>query len=286
MKTNKLLKTIILLLICTQATFASTSSITGMMNEVETQEVQASDVAENETDWNEGLLANSPELDNLIDDAYTSLDLIDYALESRLEYQYGDRIQFLQEKAKEIVAKSEGKTEELLLRLTLKRTTQIGQGIVTIMGKNNQENLRWLSNFYKDGFEMAASLTNGNYSLISTLQDVGEYNSEAQYLTSAEFGRRHALRIWNYTSGLSSDATKSVLLVKLVSYLGQDLKNDLRRRVEGIAKSIADVYHLQKSRTYKKVIASLKNNMIPARTDIAKLRRTIYTLIQKMNQRF
>ncbi len=285
MKTNKILKTIIMILICAQTSFANTSSITDMMNEVETQEVQATDVLE-ETDWNEGSLVGNEDLDQLIDDAYTSLDLIDYALESRLEYQYGDRVQFLHERAKEIVSKSEGKSEELLLRLTLKRTMKIGQGIVTIMGKNNHENLRWLSNFYKDGYEMASSLTNGNYSLISTLQDVGEYDSKASYLTSAEFGRRHALRVWNYTTGLSSDATKAVLLVKLVSYLGLDLKNDLRRREEGIAKSIADVYHLQKSRTYKNVITSLKNNMIPARADIAKLRRTIHTIIQKMNQRF
>ncbi|GEM_PF-3807466 len=277
MKLNNILKVLVMSLLFSNITFAS-----GFLSEIDENEVKVESIV---TESEVNLLGDF-ELEELIDEAYDSVDLINKALNDRLEYQYAGRISFLHEKSQDIIAKSEAKTDEALLRLSLKRTAQIGKEILTVMGRNNEENLRWLSHFYKNGFENAARLINANYILVGDIQYLDEYDSSKRYLTSAEFGRMEALRLWEYSSGLESDTSKAILLVRLVSYLGTDLKNDLRRRESGIAKSLADVYYLQKSASYKKVVRSIQGGMIPERDDVAKLRRSIYTLIMDFNNRF
>lgn len=277
MKLNNIVKVLVMSLLFSNITFAS-----GFLSDIDGSEVTAESIV---TDSEINLLGDL-ELGELIDEAYDSVDLINKALNDRLEYQYAGRISFLHEKSLDIIEKSEVRTDEALLRISLRRTGQIGREVLTIMGKNNEENLRWLSHFYKNGFESAARLINANYMLVGDLQYLDEYDSSKRYLTSAEFGRMEALRLWEYTSGLESDASKAILLVRLVSYLGTDLKNDLRRREAGIAKSLADIYYLQKSASYKKVVRSIQAGVIPERDDVAKLRRSIYTLIMEFNNRF
>lgn len=218
--------------------------------------------------------------------AYRSADLIERALEERFEYSYSERASFLSQEALNIIDHSGKRNDEVLLRISLQRTYELGQVIARINGDKDEENNRWLASFYKEGFDFALDLSNSNFMLVSYAYNIPDYDSHVNYLTSAEFGRQHALRIWEFSTGLQTDLTKAVLLVKLVSYLAQDLKNDLRRRENHIIKSLADLYHVQQSKIYKEVHRTLMMGESPTKKDLAALRRSIFRVISSMNGRF
>ncbi|MAE58162.1 MAG: hypothetical protein CME69_04735 [Halobacteriovorax sp.] len=265
---NVLYKVIFLLMLI------NISNANNLLSDINVDEVSLSDIFAGE------------EYSDFVDNAYSSEDLIEKALDERFQYQYEQRIEFLRSKTHEIIAHSGMKNNELLLRMTLERTYKFADIIEGLSLNNTEEDMRWLAGFYKDGFEFAKILKNSNYILVSDTYLMDEYDRDKLYLTSAEYGRQHALRIWEHSTGLQSDRVKAILLVKLVSYLGNDLKNDLRRREGHIIKSLADVYHLQRSRSYQSVKSCLMTGKEILRADIVKLRRSIYTVITDMNSRF
>lgn len=224
------------------------------------------------------------DLEQTLLDSYSAKDMIRYALDNRLDYNLGDRIKFLDAKAQEIVKISGDIEDEKFLRITLNRTREMARLTLGIMGKTHQETVRFIANFYKEGFELAYSVVNDNTFLSD--RDMDLFLKEGTNVTSAEFGRMMTLRMWSYSSGLQADASKAVFLVKLVQYLGADLAGDLRVREPVIAKSLADVIALKKGRVYKNVLVNLQRNKIPSSEDLASLRKEIWRLIRNMNQRF
>ncbi len=269
-KLNKLIMIMTLLLsINTQST--------SFANDLKLDEVTLEDIFAGEQINNE---------EDFINQAYESVDLINRALSERLDYKIDQRVDFLQGETELIIDHSATRVDELLLRTTLIRTNEIASLVRDVMGDNSAENNRWLANFYLEGLLFAKTIVNANYILASSTSALWDYDSNVQYLTSAQFGRKHALRLWKYSAGLQNDITKALFLVKLVSYLGSDLKNDLRRRQDGIIKSLADVYKLQKSDVSIYIVNCIEQNLSPNRAKLAQYRKAVYNVLQNIKVRY
>lgn len=223
---------------------------------------------------------------DLLDGAYSSIDLIETALSERLTSDYGQRIRDLEALSIEIVQQSGSKPSEKLLRYTLNRARNVVTSILPTVGKNTAELSRLLANFYRQNFELAASFVNNNQTALSAFdqEQVSEIDLDFDYMHMTEFGRTYALLMWDYTTTLTSSNAKAIILMKLAGFLGHDLYSDLRRRSKPVKQVIADIYRLQQSSLYKGILRSLKNRQEPADRQLDQLRSNLFNIITKLNK--
>ena len=243
---------------------------------------------------NEGLPSptNSDEqgdISSIINNAYSSADLIAQALQERQNMPLGQRIQYLEERATDIIRISANRPTEILLRLTLNRSVDLTHHILPIMGYNTEELARELANFYRENFEMAASFGNNKIGVESRFttgdQDESGVAHFLRTVSIAEYGYAYANLMWNYSLGLSSGGSKAVILMRMLGYLGWDFNADLRRREKPIAQTIADIYLLQHSPLYQRILNTLASGNEPTQNDTAELRSRIFSIKEKIPAR-
>lgn len=221
-------------------------------------------------------------------DAYSSVDLIERALRERQTMPIGERLRFMTEQAGNIIAVSGERPTEILLRLTLNRSVDVFNHIRPIAGRNTESVARYLANFYRENFELAASFGNNKIGVDSRLTLPVEYTTAdfLKHLSIAEYGRMYASLLWRYSADLTSDSAKAVLLMRLVNYLGWDCNADLRRRERPIAQTIADIYELQHGHLYNNLLRTLAAGYEPSSSDLAQFRRRVYTILERLPSRF
>lgn len=234
----------------------------------------------------EGL--DDSEIEEIIADAYTSKEMIKKCLDRRVDFNLSDRLKYLDHSAGEIIVNSDNNEDELYLRKTLKRTRDMVRSVISISGANHDETVRSLTTFYVGGMNLAYAVVNNNTEIHGALDDLpGEYtdylNRNTFHISSAEFGRMHALRMWSHSQGLKSDASKGVFLIKLVQYLVDDLASDTRVRKNVIKSVLRDAYGVTKNPYYVNVLSSLKNREVPKRSQLDGLRVEVYRLIRALN---
>jgi len=232
----------------------------------------------------QGMSNNKQDLNHLIEGAYTAVDLIKEVLEESMEYRMGERIPFLLERIPEIIQSSGDRSGEMLLRFTLYRCQDLMGQLLSISGYNYEEIGRWASNFIKEHLKLAAGLGNNNFAITSIFYQETP-NPKVQIIHTAEYGRIYSQVLWDFSTGLTSNASKAVMLMKLLNFLGRDLNNDLRRRETPIAQSIRDVFRAQHGPEYQRVLQQLKLGLNPTDSMLAALRSKVERVRMNLNQR-
>ncbi len=223
--------------------------------------------------------------DELINSAYSSPELITKALDERVDYAMGERLDHFERQSIRIINVSANRKNEEFMRIALNRGVDLVHHILPSYGKNTDEAARHLANFYKQNFEFAASMANNSASMESILSGQIEMSTYTKTRSIAEFGRMYSNLLWRYSDGLSSQSSKAILLMRLIGYLGWDLNMDLKRNSKPIAKLIADVYELQHSKTYADILKSLKANKEPAAPAVSNLRYKVYKILEEVPAR-
>lgn len=232
----------------------------------------------------EGIPQAGLDAGSLVNGAYRAVGLIKEVLAERMEYELGPRVPFMLERIPEILAASGRREDEMLLRFTLNRCQDMVAHLLPVSGHNYDEIGRWAANFIKQHFELAAAYGNNRY-VVNSIFAERRTLSGVQAMESADFGRIYATLLWESSIGLNSDTAKAVTLMKLLSFLGWDLNNDLRRREDRIAQSIRDVYRAQHGPEYKRVFDLLRRGREPRGEVLAALRSKVERVRANLNQR-
>lgn len=223
-----------------------------------------------------------PDPGDVIQRAYTTASLIQKSIDQAATLPLGQRISFFEEAAARIIRKSAHQPTEQLIRITLNRSVDIANQVLPIAGNNPELIAQWLANFYLESFKLAAMWAN-NPCLLQSELGLASVSKYLTHVSLAEFGRVYSTLLWRATANMTSDSSKAVMLIKLLGYLGWDFNLDLRRRESGIAEVVADVYEMQnEDPNYQNIVMSLENGNEPSSTDLALLRRKIYTILQSL----
>ena len=229
------------------------------------------------------------DINSIIQNAYSPAELAANALHDRERYPMGQRILFLQDEAKNIIIASGTRPTDILLRITLNRYVDTLSHVLPSMGRNTEMVAQQLSNFGRENFERAAAFGNNRVGIESRLAIPQGRDSEVAHflrkVSTAEFGRIYSDLMFRYSTGLSSDSAKAIMLMRLTGYLGWDFNNDLRRRERPLAQTLADIYKIQHGRTYIQILNTIKMGYEPAQSDVAALRSDIFDLLGKLPAR-
>lgn len=229
------------------------------------------------------------DISGIIQNAYSAAELVGNALRERERFPIGQRILFLQDEAKNIILASNNRPTEMLLRITLNRYVDTLSHVLPSMGRNTEMVAQQLANFGRENFERAAAFGNNRIGMESRLSiPQGKDSNVTSFLRKvsvADFGRIYASLMFRYSTGLSSDSAKAIMLMRLTNYLGWDFNNDLRRRERPLAQTLADIYKIQHGRLYKQILNTIASGVEPSQADVAALRSDVFELLQKLPSR-
>lgn len=252
---------------------------------------------------NEGIPDDSSPIKmELIYDAYTMPEEIQKVLKRAETFPFGQRIQFYEAQATTLVKNSNPNVENTLVRMILNRSVDLFRHTLPILGKNNEELARFLSNYFRQSFTHAAAFGNNLVTVLpksfwdksdsmggsgkkpgSAKDDGPDFESlpeSFRFMPSASFGWKHAVLLYRMSAAVSTtDAAKAVFLMKLLSYFRWDLENDMLRRSPQLKKIYRDIYDIQTSPNYSGILNDLASNRSPRSSDIAWLRSETYALI-------
>lgn len=236
----------------------------------------------------EGLPENDPalqDISDLVTNSYTAAELIHRSVEDSKRLPFGPRISFLERRGAEIVQNSDKRFNELLLRYTINRSFDVVSHIRGLAGRNSEEVARFIQLFYEKTFSLAAALAENRYNLISHPMDVAGNNAVEilRELSLAEYGRIYESTLWQFSrSPFLSGSSKTILLMRLLAYLGYDYNGDYRRRERPLGEVITDVYHLQHSPLYGQLIDSIENNLEPDDSKVSWFRSEVFRIMETL----
>lgn len=217
-----------------------------------------------------------------IESAYSTATLIDLALDHAQVLSLGERIVHFEKMAAEIVNKSATRPNEEVVRMTLNRSVDVVNAVLNVMGQNPSLIAQWTSNFYEENFKLAKMFANNP----TPLQQRGEsvFSSYVACLSIAEYGRIYSTLLWRFSTSLTSQTSKAIMLMKLVGYLGYDINLDLARDSDSLKEVLADIVNLQqKNANYQRILNQLDENIEP--TTVSSLRSDVYYILQKLPER-
>ena len=231
----------------------------------------------------------------------------------------GPRIQFLKDKAFEIVQDSGDRPDESFIRVILNRCVDVYNIPLQYSGDNIDEIQRFVANFWVKCYEMAAEYANKRIAISDHklqpnhvedivnryrreqyeqyLDENGQgYNVVESYLKEYEdfvpadpmrvvsrsavrFGRDFAVRLFTFSGTAVSKGAQSLMLIQLVNYLGYDVQNDLRYRHRSRRQTLVAIEDLQKSNVWERIYGQLDAGQEPSQQDLAILRDDIHTLL-------
>lgn len=228
-----------------------------------------------------------PDPAELYPDAYDSAELIHKILTERKSYPVGPRLSFIEKGIEKVVTISGQRSWERLSRYTLNRTLDISRHAFPYAGRNTALVAQTLSNFYVESLELAASFLNNRVRLISSYEPGPAMNAEqtAHLLSTAHYGRTYAVMIFDYTTGLISDRSKAILLMKLLGYLAWDLNLDLKRREPGIAQTLLDIAFVQNGEPHQRLLRDIESGADIRSADVSALRRATYGILAQLPRR-
>ncbi len=223
-----------------------------------------------------------PDPSENIEAAYTTATLIDLALDRTQVLPLGERISHFEKMASDIVSKSASRPNEEVVRMTLNRSVDVVNAILAVMGQNPSLIAQWTTNFYEENFKLAKMFANNP----SQLQQRGSA-SFSGYMTSlsiAEYGRIYSSLLWRFSTSLTSQTSKAIMLMKLVGYLGYDINLDLARDSDSLKEVLADIVNLQQhNANFQRILNQLDENTEP--TTVSLLRSDVYYILQKLPER-
>lgn len=210
--------------------------------------------------------------DDVMDDAFSSAEHIEESLRQRLNYKMGDRIGFLQRRAAAIIQSSKERSPEFLLRLTLNRSVDVINHVRGIIGRNADYVAARMAKFLVDGFVQSATYGNSQVGLVSQLtQGLTDGAPYARTVSIADYGRVFAseqMLTLAQDPGITVGA-QAMVLMRLLGYLGWDFNADLLRRERPLAQTIVQVYQLQHSPAYRRILSAFASSQEPEADDVA-----------------
>jgi hypothetical protein len=216
--------------------------------------------------------------------AYSTSSLLDEAIDKAQTLPVGERISHFETMALEIVQLSEkqNRPDEELIRITLNRAVDVIQGILPVMGTNNELIAQLVANIYQEHFNLAKMFANSPRQLSYR----GKFSASNPYsgFSIAEFGRIYSTLLWRFSASLTSKASKAIMMMKLVGYLGYDVNLDQNRENQSLQEVLADVIRLQsQNANYQKILNDLESDIEPS--TVNQLRSDVTFILHKLPAR-
>lgn len=213
--------------------------------------------------------------------AYSTATLIEMAIDQAQVLPLGSRIPHYRQMAINIVEKSSTRPNEEIIRMTLNRANDVIDAILPVMGQNPSLVAQWTANFYEENLKLAKMFANNGTRFQRGFSSSIGSSSQASI---AEYGRIYSTLLWRFSTSLTSQTSKAILLMKLISYLGYDVNLDPARDSNSLKEVLADVVRLQQTNTnYQRILGEIDHNVEP--TTVNLLRSDIYYILQKLPAR-
>ena len=219
-----------------------------------------------------------------------AVELIEPALKERRDLPMGERIDFLSEKAAEIIQFSGQVDPEILMRLTLNRSVDLINHVAPIAGRNPPYLARLFANHLVKTFHRAASYGNNNVGVTSEVFSTSKNTGAiGRQISLADFGRVHAESVLRFAQDPTfPPEARAIVLMRLLGYLGWDFNTDLLRREPPLARTITEIYRLQHSDLYRRILGAIADGQINDRTfgpDVAKLLNATAVIVESLEER-
>lgn len=215
-----------------------------------------------------------PDPKPLISEAYTTATLLQRAIEEAQSLPTdGAKIQHFEMMAKRIVVRSGSNPWEQAIRMAMNRSMDVMNAVLPHAGNNSEFVASWGAQFYEENFELAIALLNNPATLDS--RDGANRASRDQkggHLSIAEFGRIYSQLLLRASASLTSGSLKAVLRMKMISFLGWDINQDLRRQDPNLKEILADISALQtEDQDYAAVLHCLTQRQEPDPQNLTQL---------------
>lgn len=207
---------------------------------------------------------------------------LDNILTKASEMALGERLDYFEKAAAEVLRFSGTNQNEAVLRMTVNRAVEIVNTIIGSIGRNTSEDARMLVNFYTGAFEMARKYAGGAQPLIAEGASRDNKCGVTPVLIG-DYGVEFATMVFRKSSiPTISQSAKSILLIYTAAYLGHDIFRDLRTRLQIDFQDImADIIDLQqKNQNMANVLNSLESEE-PSRADSEKVRLSVFKILEK-----
>lgn len=212
------------------------------------------------------------------------VQLILKSIDKCRDEKVGQRIVCYEGKIGTIIAVSGERIDQRLLRFTLNRAVDVVHHFLPFAGRNSDAIADLTVNFYENMLYLGAAFINNDKQFCSNLDSLYQVTTQdtAQMILDiqvADFGRIFLDQLYDLSrnSNLSQRA-RAVVLMRALGYLGWDLASDLKFREPAVAEAMIDVYELQASPTYERLLASITNDKEPVIADVNAFKNQIFKI--------
>lgn len=207
---------------------------------------------------------------------YSTKAMIEKTLERSRALATGQRIQFFEQAAANIILSSGVNENEEIVRMTINRSVDVVNTVLPVMGRNTAEVARLTANFYEESFKLAL-----RYSLEPCrLVTIHHPNRDFKPVLLADYGVEFSRLMFGFSQTIASRSQKAIVLIKTLGFLGWDLNLDLRAREQSFQDLLSSVFEIQKeSVQMRNILASIARDEEPSNADTAWLRSQVKSVL-------